>query len=387
MDELLKYRAEFPILERSTYMISNSLGAMPRGVYDSLHTYADMWATRGVRAWHEGWWELAVTAGDKIAALIGAAPGTISLHQNVTLTEATIASCFDFSGPRNKVVMVSGEFPSVQYFYLAQRKYGAKVQIVDGGDSLRPPLEQFLEAIDETTLLVPISMVLFRSAHIVDVRAIVEKAHRVGAHVILDCFQATGTIPVDVRALEVDFCVGGVLKWLCGGPGVAFYLYVRPDLQRNSILRLQVGSRTSAHVEFEIGANVPREDAFRFLNGTTHIPALYACQPGLDIINKVGIAKIREKSMRQTKLLMEGAAKRGWKINTPVDAAVRAGTVSIDCPHSREVTAELLKRDILVDFRPSAGVRLSPHFYTTDAELDFALAQMEEIVAAHTGAA
>jgi kynureninase len=379
MDELLKYRAEFPILERSTYMISNSLGAMPRGVYDSLHTYADMWATRGVRAWHEGWWELAVTTGDKIATLIGAAPGTISLHQNVTITEAIIASCFDFSGPRNKVVMVSGEFPSIQYYYLAQRKYGAQVQIVDGGDSLSPPLEQFLDAIDETTLLVPISQVLFRSAHIVDVRAIVEKAHRVGAHVILDCFQATGTIPVDVRALEVDFCVGGVLKWLCGGPGVA-YLYVRPDLQKKIEPALTGWFAHKRPFEFEIGENVPREDAFRFLNGTTHIPALYACQPGLDIINKVGIEKIREKSMRQTKLLMEGAAKRGWKINTPTDAKVRAGTVSIDCPHSREVTAELLQRDILVDFRPSAGVRLSPHFYTTDAELDFALAQMEEIV-------
>ena len=213
-----------------------------------------------------------------------------------------------------------------------------------------------------------------------------EKAHRVGAHVILDCFQATGTIPVDVRTLEVDFCVGGVLKWLCGGPGVA-YLYVRPDLQKKLSPALTGWFAHQRPFEFEIGPNVQREDAFRYLNGTTHIPALYACQPGLDIINKVGIAKIREKSMRQTKILMEGAAKRGWKINTPADPNVRAGTVSIDCPHSREVTAELLKRDILVDFRPSAGVRLSPHFYTTDAELDFALAQMEEIVATKTRAA
>ena len=386
MDELLSWRPEFPILERTTYMISNSLGAMPRGVYESLRGYADMWATRGVRAWHEGWWELAVTAGDKIASLIGAEPGSISLHQNVTLTEATIASCFDFSGPRNKVVMVSGEFPSIQYFYLAQRKYGARVEVVEGDDPVLPPLEKFLAAIDESTLLVPISHVLFRSAYIMDVRAIVEKAHRVGARVILDCFQAAGTIPVDVRAFKVDFCVGGVLKWLCGGPGVA-YLYVRPDLRKKLVPALTGWFAHERPFEFELGPIAQREDAFRFLNGTTHIPALYACQPGLDIINKVGIAKIREKSMRQTQILMDGAAKRGWRVNTPIDPAVRGGTVSIDCPHSREVTKELLKRDVLVDFRPGAGVRLSPHFYSTDAEIERALEQMEEIVTAKSRAA
>jgi kynureninase len=386
MDELLSWRSEFPILERTTYMISNSLGAMPRGVYESLHGYADMWASRGVRAWHEGWWELAVTVGDKIALLIGAEPGSISLHQNVTLTEATIASCFDWRGPRNKVVMVSGEFPSIQYFYLAQRKYGARVEVVEAEDPVLPSLGKFLAAIDESTLLVPISHVLFRSAYIMDVRAIVEKAHRVGAHVILDCFQAAGTIPVDVRALNVDFCVGGVLKWLCGGPGVA-YLYVRPDLRRKLTPSLTGWFAHERPFEFELGPVVQREDAFRFLNGTTHIPALYACQPGLEIINKVGIAKIREKSMRQTQILMDGAAKRGWRVNTPSDSAVRGGTVSIDCPHSREVTKELLKRDVLVDFRPGAGVRLSPHFYSTDAEIERALGQMEEIVAAKSRAA
>lgn len=386
MDELLSWRAEFPILERTTYMISNSLGAMPRGVHDGLHSYADMWATRGVRAWHEGWWELAVNVGDKIASLIGADPGTISLHQNVTLTEATIASCFDFRGARNKIVMVSGEFPSVQYFYLAQRKYGARVEVIEADDPVEPPLEKFLAAIDETTLLVPISHVLFRSAYIMDIAAVVEKAHRVGAHVILDCFQAAGTVPVDVRALDVEFCVGGVLKWLCGGPGVA-YLYVRPDLRAKLTPTLTGWFAHERPFEFELGPVVQREDSFRFLNGTTHIPALYACQPGLDIINEVGIAKIREKSMRQTQLLMDGSAKRGWRVNTPQNPAVRGGTVSIDCPHSREVTKELLKRDVLVDFRPGAGVRLSPHFYSTDAEIETALAAMQEIVAAKSQAA
>src|SRR6266478_3054414 len=230
MNDLLPWRSEFPILERTTYLISNSLGAMPRGVSAGLQAYADSWARRGVRAWEEGWWEMAVGMGDKIAPLIGAAAGEISLHQNVTQTQAVISSCFDFRGPRNKVVMVDLEFPSIQYFYHEQRRFGARVEVVPTRDHIRIDLDKLLAAIDETTLLVPISQVLFRSSCIVDARAIVERAHRVGAHVILDVFQAAGTIPLDVCSLGVDFAVGGVLKWLCGGPGVA-YLYVREDLR------------------------------------------------------------------------------------------------------------------------------------------------------------
>src|SRR6266436_6081115 len=204
MDDLLKWRGEFPILERSTYLISNSLGAMPRGVYDSMRANAE--------SWEEGWWEMAVGVGDKIAPLIGANPGEISLHQNVTVIQAIIASCFDFRGPRNKGVMTDLEFPSIQYFYHEQRRLGARVELVPSFDPVRIDLDKFLAAIDETTLLVPISQVLFRSSYIVDARAIIERAHRVGAHVILDVFQAAGTIPIDVRSLGADFAVGGVLK-------------------------------------------------------------------------------------------------------------------------------------------------------------------------------
>jgi kynureninase len=379
MDELLKWRGEFPILGRTTYMISNSLGAMPRGVYDSMRTYADSWAERGVRAWEEGWWEMAVGVGDKIAPLIGAAPGEISLHQNVTLTQAVISSCFDFRGARNKVVMTDLEFPSIQYFYHEQRRKGARVELVASSDAVRIDLDKFLAAIDETTLLVPISHVLFRSSYIVDARAIIERAHRVGAHVILDTFQAAGTIPIDVRALGVDFAVGGVLKWLCGGPGVA-YLYVRENLRAKLQPALTGWIAHQRPFAFEAGAIEPRSDSFRYLNGTPHVPALFACQPGLDILNAVGISAIREKSMRMTTRLMEGAKSRGWRVNTPENCAERAGTVSVDCPHAAEVCRELLAREILVDYRPKAGVRLSPHFYNREDECDFALAQMEEIL-------
>ncbi len=379
MNDLLPWRSEFPILERTTYLISNSLGAMPRGVSAGLQAYADSWAQRGVRAWEEGWWEMAVGVGDKIAPLIGAAAGEISLHQNVTQTQAVIASCFDFRGPRNKVVMTELEFPSIQYFYHEQRRFGARVELVPSADPVRFDLDAFLAAIDETTLLVPVSLVLFRSSFIVNAKAIVEKAHRVGARVILDVFQGTGTIPFNVRELGVDFAVGGVLKWLCGGPGVA-YLYVREDLRAELKPALTGWIAHQRPFAFETGAIDRREDSFRYLNGTPHIPALYACQPGLDILNQVGINAIRAKSVQMTTRLIEGAKARGWRVNTPDTASERAGTVSVECPHAVEVCRELLAREILVDYRPKAGIRISPHFYNKLEECDFALAQIEEIL-------
>ncbi|HJX95828.1 MAG TPA: aminotransferase class V-fold PLP-dependent enzyme [Candidatus Acidoferrum sp.] len=379
MDELLKWRGEFPILERTTYMISNSLGAMPRGVYDEMRAYADSWGERGVRAWEEGWWEMAVNVGDKIAPLIGAGRGEISLHQNVTLIQAVISSCFDFHGPRNKVVLTDLEFPSIQYFYHEQCRNGARVELVPSGDPVRFDLSKFLDAIDEATLLVPISQVLFRSAYIVDARAIIEKAHRVGAHVILDLFQAAGTIPVDVRGLGADFACGGVLKWLCGGPGVG-YLYVREDLRAKLQPAIAGWLAHRRPFAFETGAIDAREDSFRYLNGTPHIPALYACQPGLDILNKAGIGAIREKSMRMTARLFDGAKAHGWRVNTSENPAERAGTISVDCPHAAEVCRELLAREILVDYRPKAGVRLSPHFYNREEECVLAIAQISDIL-------
>ena len=322
---------------------------------------------------------MAVRVGDKIAPLIGAGLGEISLHQNVTLTQAIISSCFDFRGPRNKIVMVELEFPSIQYFYHEQQRLGARVEVIPTPDHIRIDLDKLLAAIDETTLLVPISQVLFRSSYIVDVRAIVERAHRVGAHVILDAFQAAGTIPLDVRGLGVDFAVGGVLKWLCGGPGVA-YLYVREDLRSKLRPALTGWMAHRNPFAFETGAIDPCNDSFRYLNGTPHIPALYACQPGLEILNKIGIVAIREKSMRMTARLIEGARSRDWRVNTPENPAKRAGTVSVECPHANEVCRELLARDILVDYRPKAGVRISPHFYNREDECDFTLAQIEEIL-------
>ncbi|HZP62258.1 MAG TPA: aminotransferase class V-fold PLP-dependent enzyme [Terriglobales bacterium] len=378
-DDLLRYRSQFPILDRTTYLISNSLGAMPRGVYDAMQGYADTWATRGVRAWEERWWMLAVEVGDEIGALMNAPKGSVSTHQNVTTCQAVVASCFDFSGKRNKIVYSDLNFPSIMYFWEAQRALGARVHMVKTDDGITVPTERLLDAIDETTLLVPVSHVVFRSAYINDAKAIVAKAHKVGAHVILDVFQSLGTVPVDVRALDVDFACGGVLKWLCGGPGVG-YLYVRPDLGAKLEPRLTGWFAHQDSMGFEIGPIRYGDPPFRFMNGTTHIPALEAARPGLKIISEVGIPRIREQSKEQTARLIQLADQHGWRVNSPRDPEKRAGTVSIEMPDSKEVCQQLLKRDILVDWRPRAGVRMSPHFYNTDAEIETAVSAVEEIL-------
>jgi kynureninase len=378
-DALLRYRSEFPILERTTYLISNSLGAMPRAVYDAMKGYADTWASRGVRAWEERWWMLAAEVGDEIGVLMNAPKGSVSAHQNVTTCQAVVASCFDFSGKRNGIVYTDMNFPSVMYFWEAQRAHGARVHMVKTDDGITVPIERLLDAIDETTLLVPVSHVLFRSAFINDAQAIVEKAHKVGAHVVLDVFQSLGSVPVDVRGLNVDFACGGVLKWLCGGPGVG-YLYVRPDLGRKLEPKFTGWFAHQNPFGFEVGPVRYSDPPFRFMNGTSHIPALEAARPGLKIIAEVGIPRIREKSKKQTARLIQLADQHGWRVNTPRDPEKRGGTVSIDMPDSQEVCRELLKREILVDWRPKAGVRMSPHFYNTDEELETAIAAVEGIL-------
>jgi kynureninase len=382
-DPLLRYRTQFPILERTNYMISNSLGAMPRAVYDSLRAYADVWATRGVRAWEERWWMLALEVGNELGALMNAPENSVSLHQNVTTCQAVVASCFDFSAKqqakRNKIGYSDMNFPSVMYFWEAQRPYGAQVHMVKTDDGITVPTERLLDAIDEHTLIVPVSHVIFRSSYINDAKAIIDKAHKVGACVVLDTFQSLGTVPVDVQALNVDFACGGVLKWLCGGPGLA-YLYVRPDLGKKLEPKLTGWFAHANSFEFATGPTRYAEAPFRFMNGTTHIPSIEAARPGINIVREVGVDKIREKSKRQTARLIDIADHHGWRVNSPRNPEQRGGTVSIDMPDSQQVSRELLAREILVDWRPKAGVRFSPHFYNTDAEVEAALAAVAEIL-------
>ncbi|MER3544262.1 MAG: kynureninase [Chloroflexota bacterium] len=377
-DPLLRWREEFPILSQTVYMISNSLGAMPRGVYDKLHEYAETWATHGVRAWAEGWWELPVTVGNQIARIIGADPGSVSMHQNVTLASAVILSCLDFQGRRNKVVMTAMDFPSVLYLHQKFLLPQARLVIVPSEDGIGIPTEKLLAAIDEETRLVATSHVLFKAAYIQDVQAIIARAHAVGALVVIDGYQAVGTLPVDVKALGVDFYVGGCVKWLCGGAGGG-YLYVRPDLAAQLEPRLTGWMAHPRAFAFETEMAY-RTDGFRFLNGTPSVPALYAVQPGLAIIAQVGVEAIRAKSVRQTTRLIELAQERGFRVSASTDPARRGGTVAIDVPYGYEVSRELIRREFLVDYRPQAGIRISPHFYSTDEEIELTIREIDDIL-------
>ena len=378
-DPLLHFRPEFPILERTTYMISNSLGAMPRGVYGSAKEYCDVWATRGVRAWEEAWWMMAREVGDTIGRIMNAPDGSVSVHLNVTSCQSVIASCFDFSGKRNKVVYSDMNFPSIMYFWEAQRSRGARVHMVKTDDGVHVPTDRMLEAIDEETLLVPISHVVFRSSYIQDVKAIIDKAHRVGALVVVDAFQSLGNVQLDVQAINADFAVGGVLKWLCGGAGTS-YLYVRPDLAQKLEPKITGWFAHEHPFDFEVGATKYGEPPFRFMQGTSNVPGFYTAMPGLKIILEAGVENIRAKSRKMTARLIELADKRGWRVNAPRNPDQRGGTVAIDMPNAQEVCAELLRRDVLVDYRPKAGVRFSPHFYNAMDEIDLAIATVDEIL-------
>jgi kynureninase len=382
MRELLDYRSEFPILERTTYLASHTLGPMPRRVPELLAEFARMWAERGIRSWAEGWWDSPMRVGDQIGRIVGAPPGSVVMQQNVAIAEAIALSCFRPVDPsRNRVVYERANFPSVRYLYQAQ----PDLEVVVCEDD-----EEIVERIDERTLLVPISHVLFKESEIQDVEPIVRRAHEVGAHVILDCYQSAGIVPVDLTALRVDFAVGGSVKWLCGGPANG-WLYVRPDLARAlepTVTGWQAHERPFA---FEETLEYAPGSA-RFLTGTPNPAAHYAGTAGYDLVEEIGVERIRENSLRQTELLIGLADAAGLEVYSRREPGRRGGAVILAVPEGASVYAELEARGVLGDFRPGAGIRLGPHFFTTDDEVRFAVDQIVEIVESgayrrHAGAA
>lgn len=378
-DALLAFRDEFPILERCTYLVSNSLGAMPRTVPERLAEYADQWATHGVRAWAKGWWSMPLALGDEIAPLIGAGPGEVAMVPTVSMAQAAILSALDFRNGRDTIVMTALDFPSVRYVFdeLAP-KLGARVVVVPSDDGLSIDEDRLCAAIDERTALVAISHVLFRSAYVMDVTRITAHAHRMGALVALDAYHSVGVMPVDVKANGADFLTGGVLKWLCGGPGGCF-LYAAPTASARfapALTGWQAHAQPFAFAdEMEYAGG-----AARWLGGTPVIPAFFANAEGPRVIARAGLAAIREKSMRQTAMLIAMADARGYRVHAPRDAARRGGTVAFDVPHGAEVAQALLERDVVIDYRPGAGIRVAPHFYTTDAEVARVVDEIDDIL-------
>ena len=287
-DPLLHWRAEFPILDRTVYMISHSLGAMPRRTRDRLKQYADEWDTRGIRAWEEGWWDMPITVGNLVGRIIGAGAGEVVMQQNVSICQAIVAGCFDWSAKRNTIVTEDMNFPSNLYIY---QQCGARLVTVPSADRVSVPVDRMLAAIDDRTALVSVSHVLFRSSYIQDLAAITRRAHEVGAMIVADLYQSAGTVPVNVRELGVDFATGGSVKWLCGGPG-AGYLYVRRDLWPS--LRPRVTGWAAHREPFTFSTEHDYDSGMhRFLNGTPNVPGMYAAQSGYEIINEIGVDAIR----------------------------------------------------------------------------------------------
>jgi len=378
-DPLLRWRSEFPILTTANYLISNSLGAMPKGARTRTEHYLDLWETRGVRAWADEWWEMKDEVANLIAGILGVGEDTVSMHQNVAMASQVIASCFDFTGPRNKIVYSDRNFPSVMYLYEGQCARGARVERVPGhDDGISVDLDRLLDAIDEETLLVPVSHALFRSSYLQDAEAIVEKARKVGAFVILDVFQSIGTVPLKLEEWGVHAAVGGALKFVCGGPGNCF-LYVNP-MERARLEPAFTG--WAAHNDpfaFSIEGQEFRNDGGRFLNGTPNVPAFYTGYEGIKLVHDIGVEPIRKRSQKLTQLAIDRALSHDLKVRTPLDPERRAGHVTIDVEDGEALCEALLAEDIVVDYRPDAGIRLAPHFYNLESEVVDAIDRLVEI--------
>ena len=376
-DLLLRWRDEFPILQRCTYLISNSLGAMPRAAYDALHQYADEWGAEGVTAWHH-WLPEVGRFGDEIGRLFGAPPGSVILHQNVSILQAILASALDFPPQRPEVLLCQYDFPTIHYFWLEQARRGARPVVVRGGNPVHPPVEQLIDRISPRTRVVSLSHVFYGSSYRIPLEPLIRRAHDCGALVFLDAFHSVGVLPFDVQEADVDVLFGGCLKWLCGGPGAAF-VYVKPSLIPQ--LRPTDTGWLSHHDPFAFaeGPIDLADDAYRFLGGTPSIPAIYAAREGIRIVSQVGVDAIRHKSRHQTSLLIALALEAGLTVNTPRDPEQRGGTVALDCPDASAISEALIQRGFLVDYRPAIGIRIAPHFYNSDAECEAVIREIASL--------
>jgi kynureninase len=368
-----RHRNEFPTLASGIHLLSHSLGPVPRAARESMIAYYDAWEHHTSEdAWATSWWELSRRVGDRIARILGAVPGSVQIQPNASLALATVSSCFDFKLGKNKVVTTALDFPSMEYFWDAQRQIGARVEVLPSADGVSVPLERILDAIDAETCLVALAHTSYCSSYRVDVRAIVERAHAKGAQVLLDVYQSAGVVQLNAAEWNVDFLIGGTIKWLCGGPSCG-YLYVRPELQRDLRPRLTGWVAHDSPFDFAHAPMRYARSVRRFAQGTPSIPALYSAIPGLEIIEAVGVSEIAAESQRRTQSMIDFATERGWTINTPVDKHQRGGTVMIGVDDAQVMAERLSERKVFVDWRPGAGLRVSPHFFNTDEELDEAL--------------
>ena len=375
-DELLTYRDRFPTLRRGPYFAAHTLGPMPDTVPAALATFAREWADQGVVAW-DGWLQQVQATAAVLEGLFGAPAGSVALGPNVSVLAGQVLSCFDWSGRRNRLVTTDLEFSTCDYLYRAQETVGAKVEVVPSRD-LTVDLERLLEAIDTQTALVAVTHVAFRSSALLDAAAVTARAHQVGALVLLDTYQSAGTVPLDVGALGVDLMVGGSVKWLLGGPGTG-YLYARPEVAAELAPRMLGWFGHQAPFAFQPSPIAYAAGAARFVTGTPNVAAHAMAAEGYRVVAAAGVEAIRAKSQRQVARMLSGFTEQGAVVRGPTDPAHRGGSVVVDFDGAEQVTAELIARGFTCDYRPGAGLRLGPHFYTSDDECDAVVSEVAAI--------
>lgn len=377
---LARYRADYPILADTTYMNSNSMGAMPRQAKEALATYADDWAREGVEVWGE-WVKVVDEVSDAAARFIGAPAGQTTLNQNVAFFQAQIASCLDFSGARNKVVMEALQFPNVIYVWERHQELGGRLELVPSDDGMTVPTERILEAIDEETLIVPISHGIYVSGALQDVKAICDRAHEVGALVMVDAYQTVGVVPIDVAEWGADIVVSGSHKWLCGGPGTAF-MWMKPEVRERLHPRITGWMGHARPFSFEPAPIAYAENNWRFMGGTPSIPAYYVARAAYKNLLEVGVPQIRAHNLALSRIIIDRAQAAGLTVHSPLDDSLRSGFVAVDFPTSEGACAQLIAENYKLDWRPKCGLRLGPHFYTTEAEVERMMARIVELAAA-----
>lgn len=377
VDPLLAWRAKFPALESCVHLISHSLGCVPAQAADDLGEFVELWRTKSITAWSD-WLPEIDKAGARIGKIISAPAGTVTMHQNVSSVMAVLASCFEYTPTRNKVVYESLMFPTVSYVWQAEQRRGAQCVVVPSKDGTTIDVDAMCDAIDEHTVAVPMSHVIFSTAYIQDAKKICAKAKSVGAHIILDCYQSVGIIPIDIVDLGVSFACGGSVKYLCGGPG-AGWLYVRQDLIPQFAPRVTGWMGNAAPFAFTMPEQTYADNISRYLGGTPAIAALYQSRAGQQIIGEIGVRAIREKSLRLTAHAIAMVDELGFTLNSPRSDAQRGGSVVFDFVGAADVCRELNRRKFFCDHRPGVGIRIAPHFYSKAEEVDLFFAELKQI--------
>ena len=376
-DPLLAYRAKFPALENCVHLISHSLGCVPAQTKDDLGEFFDLWQTTSITAWGD-WLPEVDRAAARIGKIISAPASSVTMLPNVSTIMAVLASCFEYTPKRNKIVYEALMFPTVSYVWQEEKRRGANCVVVPSVDGITIDVDTMCAAIDEHTVAVVMQHVVFSSAYIQDAKKICARAKAVGAHVILDCYQSVGIIPLDVVELGVSFACGGSVKYLCGGPG-AGWLYVRPDLLETFSPRVTGWFGNEAPFAFTMPEQTYAATVWRFQGGTLPIAALYQSRAGQSIVGEIGSTAIREKSLVMTERIIGWVDELGFTLNSPRPAAQRGGSVVFDFAGASEVCRELNRRKYFCDHRPGVGIRIAPHFYSKSEEIELFFAELRKL--------